>query len=138
MKIEVTASPAPEDEAFVIAQTRAYNAGFMPRDAKPLCVFARAGDGAITGGITAMTSWNVLHIAFLWVHEAQRGAGLASSLMAAAEAEAKARGCGHATLDTFSFQALGFYQKLGYGEFGRLEGYAGGHTRHYLHKALVN
>ncbi len=136
MKLEVTASPAAEDEAFVIAQTRAYNAGFMPRDVQPLCVFARGGDGAISGGITAATSWNYLHIAFLWVDETHRGAGLATALMAAAEAEAKARGCGHAALDTFSFQALGFYQKLGYSEIGRLDGYASGQARHYLHKTL--
>jgi hypothetical protein len=56
--------------------------------------------------------------------------------MFAAEAEAVRRGCKHARLDTFSFQALGFYQKLGYIEFGRLSGHSGCFDRHFLYKAL--
>lgn len=51
-------------------------------------------------------------------------------------AEARRRGCEHALLDTLSFQALGFYTKLGYREFGRLTGFSGGHERYYLTKAL--
>jgi ribosomal protein S18 acetylase RimI-like enzyme len=137
MKLEVTATPVPDDEAFVIAQIRAYNGKFLQRDLKSLCVFARDDSGAIIGGICGRTSWNYLEVLFLWVDETQRGAGLASSLMAAAETEARKRGCGHAQVDTFSFQAPGFYQKLGYREFGRLEGYPDGRQRHYLHKSLA-
>jgi ribosomal protein S18 acetylase RimI-like enzyme len=137
MKLEVTAAPAPDEEAFVIAQVRAFNGRFLQRDLCSLCVFARSDHGAIAGGLCGRTSWNYLEVLFLWVDEAQRGAGLASSLMAAAEEEARKRGCGHAQVDTFSFQALGFYRKLGYQEFGRLEGYPDNHSRHYLHKSLV-
>ena len=72
----------------------------------------------------------------LWVSEAHRKAGHASRLLNAAETEARRRGCKHAFLDTFSFQARGFYQKLGYSEFGRLEEFSGEHDRHYLHKRL--
>ena len=42
----------------------------------------------------------------------------------------------HALLDTYNFQALGFYQKNGYKVFGRLTGFSGKHDRHYLHKEL--
>jgi hypothetical protein len=38
-----------------------------------------------------------------------------------AEIRARERGCHSAWLDTFSFQARGFYEKLGYEEFGRLD-----------------
>jgi ribosomal protein S18 acetylase RimI-like enzyme len=137
MELEVTATPLPADEAFVVAQLRAYNGKFLQRDLESLCVFARGDGGAIIGGVCGRTSWNYLEVLFLWVDEAQRRTGLASSLMAAAEAEARKRGCGHAQVDTFSFQALGFYQKLGYREFGRLEGYPDDHRRHYLHKSLA-
>lgn len=136
MKIEITASPSEADEAYVVAQTRAYNEAFTPNDVQALCVFARSDDGSIVGGLTGKTYWNYLDVAFLWVHEKHRGAGHATSLMAAAEDEALKRGCRHAILDTFSFQALGFYKKLGYSEFGRLSAFAGNHDRHYLHKAL--
>jgi ribosomal protein S18 acetylase RimI-like enzyme len=138
MKIEVTASPLEQDEAFVVAQTRAFNSVFMPDDVQALCVFARDASGNIVGGLTGKTYWNYLDISFLWVHEAHRGAGHATALMSAAESEARSRGCFNVFLDTFSFQALCFYRKLGYSEFGRLSGFAGSHDRHYLHKALGN
>ena len=63
-----------------------------------------------------------------------RNAGHTSRLLGAAESEARQRGCKHAFLDAFGFQALGFYHRLGYSEFGRLEEFSGKHERHYLHK----
>jgi GNAT superfamily N-acetyltransferase len=136
MQIEVTDTPNPDDEAFVIAQTRAYNAAFATKDIRSLCVFVRDEAGRMMGGLTAKTYWNYLDISFLWVAQAHRHTGLASKLMHAAEREALARGCQHAVVDTYSFQARGFYEKSGYQEFGRLSGYSGKHDRHYFHKAL--
>jgi hypothetical protein len=40
-------------------------------------------------------------------------------------------------LDTFSFQARGFYEKLGYCVFGTLDDYPPGHSRFYLTKRLA-
>jgi ribosomal protein S18 acetylase RimI-like enzyme len=136
MKIEVTDSPRAEDEAFVIAQTRQYNDAYAENDHKSLCVFARDEAGNIIGGLTGRTYWRYLDIAFLWVNEKHRGAGHATELMRAAEAEARERGCERVFLDTLSFQALGFYLKLGYAEFGRLPGFCGKYDRYYLHKRL--
>ena len=136
MEFEVTDAPRPEDETFVIEQTRSYNRRYTDRDVRALCVFARTPDGTIVGGLTGMTYWQYLEVAYLWVNEAHRGAGYATKLMAAAESEARARGCRHAVVDTYSFQALAFYQRIGYGEFGRLHGFAGKYDRHYLHKDL--
>jgi hypothetical protein len=39
-------------------------------------------------------------------------------------------------LNTFSFQAPGFYQKHGYRRFGRLSGSPEGASRHYYVKRL--
>ena len=136
MKIEITDTPYKEDEAFVIAQTRKYNSSFTDNDHKSLCVFARDQEGHMVGGLTGRTYWQYLDIAFLWVDERYRGNGCATELMKAAEDEARARGCNRVFLDTLSFQALGFYQKLGYVEFGRLFGFSGKYERHYLHKRL--
>jgi ribosomal protein S18 acetylase RimI-like enzyme len=136
MRMEVTDTPRESDEAFVIAQTRAYNAGFAESDVRSLCVFARDDDTAIIGGLTGRTYWRYLDIAFLWVDESYRGCGIATQLMSAAENEARDRRCEHVFLDTLSFQALGLYQKLGYTEFGRLSGFSGKHDRYWLYKSL--
>jgi GNAT superfamily N-acetyltransferase len=77
-----------------------------------------------------------LHIGILWVHESLREHGYGRQLMAIAEREALARGCGSAFLDTFSFQALPFYARLGYEVFGELAEYPPGHTRYFLRKSL--
>ncbi len=47
--------------------------------------------------------------------------------MNAAEDEACLRGCKHASLDTISFQALGFDQNLGYTEFSRIDEFSAKH-----------
>jgi ribosomal protein S18 acetylase RimI-like enzyme len=136
MRIELTDQPLESDESFVIAQTRGYNATFTERDVRPLCVFNRNDSGEIVAGLTGRTYWNYLEVEFLWVSEAHRGLGIATQLMEKAESEAIARGCQFSQLDTFSFQALGFYERLGYREFGRLNGFCGRHTRHFLSKAI--
>jgi ribosomal protein S18 acetylase RimI-like enzyme len=136
MRIEVTDRPREDDEAFVIAQTREYNAAFTENDVRSLCAFVRDESGNIIGGLTAKTYWRYLDIAFLWVSEKHRGQDLGTKLMDAAEDEARARGCERVLLDTLSFQALGFYKKLGYAEFGHLEGFSGKHKRHYLYKRI--
>ena len=59
-----------------------------------------------------------------------------TTLMREAERVAVERGCHSAFLDTFSFQAPGFYQKLGYEIFATLD-YPPRHKRHFLKRRLV-
>ena len=136
MKIEITDAPRKEDEAFVIDQIWKYNSSFAENDHKSLCVFARDQEDHIIGALTGRTYWEYLEVAFLWVDERFRSNGYATELMKAAEDEARERGCTRAFLNTFSFQSLRFYQKLGYVEFGRLFGFSGKYERHYLYKRL--
>jgi GNAT superfamily N-acetyltransferase len=136
MNIEVTDVRNERDDAFVASQLSAYNALFAERNFKPLRVFVRESDGSVIGGLLADTYWQYLEVHKLWVSEVHPSAGNGSRLLVAAENEARRRGCKHAFLDTFSFQALGFYLKHGYSEFGRLEAFSGKHERYYLHKRL--
>ena len=113
------------------ADTRAKHEG----NRQPL-VLALRQDGAFVGGLVAATFMGWLAVDGLWVAAHHRGRGHATALMARAEAEAKARGATDSVLDTFSFPAPGFYRKLGYRDFARLDGFPAGHCRHYLTKRL--
>jgi len=81
-------------------------------------------------------SWGWLFVEALWVGEALRGRGIGRALMAGAEDFARAKDCHSAWLDTF--QAVGFYTRLGYERFGVLEDYPPGQSRHFLRKRLLD
>lgn len=92
--------------------------------------------GETEGGLSARIAYGWIHIDLLHIPEAYRGTGIGAALMARAEALARENSCVGLRLDTTSFQAPGFYQKLGYTEFGRLEDSPPGHTRHFFMKRL--
>ncbi|MEN3259611.1 GNAT family N-acetyltransferase [Sodalis endosymbiont of Spalangia cameroni] len=124
------------EEKFIQQQLWSHNAQFEAVDMRPLRLTVTAEAGNIIAGLLANTWWGSLEIQYLWIDERHRYGGLGRRLIQQAEAEAIARGCHQAYLDTFSFQALGFYQKLGYRPYGHLAGYAHKHTRYYLAKPL--
>lgn len=105
-------------------------------DYLPLKFLLRAAGGALLGGVTGYLWGGWLHVQFLWVVPAARGAGHATRLMDAAEAYALEQGCAHATLETFSFQARPFHERRGYQVVGVVEGYPPGHAKYFLRKAL--
>jgi GNAT superfamily N-acetyltransferase len=92
--------------------------------------------GIVRGGFWGCTNFGWLHIQMLVVPASWRGQGLGSQLVRAAEAEARTRGCRGARVDRFSFQAAGFYEKLGYMCFGVLPDFPPGYSQHYLYKHL--
>ena len=92
--------------------------------------------GQVVAGITAAAYWGKLHIGILWVHPDYQSKGFGSRLMDWAEERGRELGCTSALVDTMSFQAPGFYAKLGYRQFGLSEGYEGGASRHYFEKEL--
>jgi ribosomal protein S18 acetylase RimI-like enzyme len=107
-----------------------------PRNTRPLVLALHDEGGAIIGGLTAKTYWNALHIELLWVEDSLRSQGWGRRLVEAAERGARARGAEHAYVTTISFQAPGFYEKLGYCKFAELEGVPRGASRLWYRKAL--
>ena len=91
---------------------------------------------AVTGGLWAISYYGWLFVELLVLPEERRGQGLGTRLMREAESAARERGCTGIWLDTFSFQARGFYEKLGYTVFGRLDDYPPGQSRFWLQKRL--
>ena len=102
---------------------------------QPLGVFVRRDDEMI-GGVDGYTHWRWLYVSHLWVHDDVRGEGVGSHLMSTIEARGRLRGCRGAWLDTFSFQAPGFYESIGYQPFGKLPDFPPGSRRHFLWKPL--
>jgi GNAT superfamily N-acetyltransferase len=98
---------------------------------------AGEAEAPVIGGLWGSTSYGYLHIDMLIVPESLRGTGLGTQLMQQAEEEAIRRGCHGSYLDTFDFQARGFYERLGYKVFGALEETPPGHTRYFLRKSLA-
>jgi GNAT superfamily N-acetyltransferase len=103
---------------------------------KSLCFALRGPDGQVVGGLIGATFFDWLHVDLVWLPEEHRGRGFGRRLLALAEEEARKRGAKNAFLDTFDFQAPGFYEKLGYRVFGSLPDFPVGHTRYYMCKAL--
>lgn len=107
-------------------------------DAKPLVITVSDSDNdAILGGLWGATGYSYLHLDLLFVPEDKRGSGLGSQLMNMAEEEAIRRGCRGAWLDTFSFQAREFYEKLGYTVVGELVDCPPGHKRFFMKKVFA-
>ena len=113
------------------------SASGRPNDYRPLVIHISNPDsGETLGGLWGGTYCSFFHVELLYLPESMRGAGLGRRLIAQAEEEALRRGCRGAWLDTFSFQALGFYEKLGYSVFGTIEEFPPGHSRFFLRKTL--
>ena len=121
--------------AFNIEHSEAYRQLRTPEHAaQPLEVFLRDESGTIVGGLIAETFWGWLCIYKLWLDARLRGGGYGTKLMQAAEDEARRRGCRFSRLDTYGYQARGFYEKLGYRAVGVIEGYPPGSAEYYLRK----
>jgi GNAT superfamily N-acetyltransferase len=101
-----------------------------------LCFALQSPDQEIVGGVLGEVYWSWLHVDLLWVQEELRGRGHGHRLLQAVEGEARQRGARNAYLDTFSFQALDFYERHGYHVFGELQDFPPGHQRYFLTKQL--
>lgn len=105
-------------------------------DERDLTVVIREGDRML-GGLLGRTVQGWLYIGELAVAEELRGQGYGRKLVEEAERLALERGCHGAWLNTHSFQAPGFYEKLGYQRFGTLDDFPPGEQRLFYRKRLA-
>jgi len=80
--------------------------------------------------------WGTLEIKRLAVHPDYRHKGIGSKLISAAETEAKKRKCSYLSLNTFSYQAPDFYEKLGFIKVGTEEDFPRGFSRLFYQKKI--
>ncbi|MBC3839223.1 GNAT family N-acetyltransferase [Streptacidiphilus sp. 4-A2] len=111
--------------------------GTSKEDQSQFSVKVTGADGAVIGGLTAWTWAGLCGISMLWVREDSRKDGWGAKILAAAEEEARRRGCDRVCVSSFTFQAPGFYQKHGYLETGRTLGIPGGAEDIHMFKTLA-
>jgi GNAT superfamily N-acetyltransferase len=129
--------PPREDLDFLEGRIDAFNeAATGYRDGRRLAILLRDAAGTICAGLSGHTWGGACEVKFLWVEESRRHAGLGSRLLQAAEQEARARGCAKIFVSTHSFQAPGFYRRLGYALVGEAAGYPRGHAHLHFEKSL--
>lgn len=106
------------------------------RDA-PLHVWASNPTDDLAGGLVGHTWATWLHVTYLWVDERHRGAGLGTLLLIEAERLATARGCRSSRVETWDFQAPGFYRRHGYEVVCAIPDYPPGVTEYTLTRRLT-
>ncbi|HLV99018.1 MAG TPA: GNAT family N-acetyltransferase [Ktedonobacterales bacterium] len=138
IKLSFEPEATPEDIEVVHKGLAGFNRQFDPHPVyQPLRIFLRDANQAIQGGLLGEI-WNGwLLIDILWVAEDVRRQGLGAQLLLAAEQEASKHQCYAALLDTFSFQARPFYERMGFEVFAELPDCPlPGMARYYMRKTL--
>jgi len=136
--MDIVTNPDPKDVSFLEDQINDFNfrtTGIT--DGELLSALVRNEQGEVIAGIYGWTWGGTCEIRFLWVHADQRGRGLGSRLLLAAEDEARRRGCSQIVLNTHSFQAPEFYRKYGYETVGTYQDYPRGYQMYFLRKDLA-
>lgn len=137
LSIDVPEQPSDADREAVLAVLRAYNESQAgAAKARPVAILLKDDRGDTAGGLWGRTGYEWMFVEYLAVPEGARHQGRGSALMREAERIARERGCRGIWLDTFSFQARGFYERLGYSLFGTLDDYPAGEQRFFLAKRL--
>jgi GNAT superfamily N-acetyltransferase len=126
VEFRVEDHPDPLEIGFLEEQIRRDASAAMGLgDEVELAIFVRDA-GKIVAGISGWTWGDCCELQSLWVEPSLRGSGLGSRLLAAAEAEAVARGCTQTVHFTYDFQARGLYEQAGYELVGRVEDFPSG------------
>lgn len=141
MKIEFS-NRFDERTQFIIDGLNKYNSQFqtniVPYTAKKECGFYVLENDQIIGGIFGSSDMgNWIHIELFYIDEKFRGKDIGTQLIQKVENYAANENYVGMHLNTWDWQAKGFYEKMGFAVFGKLENHPFGSTRYYLKKELV-
>jgi GNAT superfamily N-acetyltransferase len=138
VKIVRKEAPAAEDVRVIYEGLKNFNRESCgDADVKSLVLALQDPEtGATVGGLQAHAFYGWLYISLVFVPENLRGNNYGTRLMADAETWAIEQGLTRIWLDTYSFQAPGFYEKCGFELFGSLPDFPPGHSRQYYRKML--
>lgn len=138
--MHISKQEVQEDREFIRNKVIEHNGASLPEEQKSpkegISFIARDENGEIIGGVTGTAYWGHMHIDFLWVDPEVRGQRIAEQLMQQMEEYSRTQNYSLMVVETFSFQAPGFYRKQGFQEFGVLEDHPKGHSKHFFEKRL--
>lgn len=135
--LTIEGEPNESDMKVLVEGMLTYHAGKgHPRKVDKCSILIKNNEDKLVGCVMVSFLWNGMEIGSLWVSESMRGQGLGQKLMEMAEAEGKKRGATFAYTNTFTWQAPGFYEKLGYKLYGKLEDFPVGNELSYYRKDL--
>jgi GNAT superfamily N-acetyltransferase len=135
--ISILDDPSNEDRLAILNPLLEFNKSRVADDNFELiAIMLKDDDGQSVGGLWGKLYYDWLFVELLFVPESLRGQDFGSKLLAEAERIAKAKDYIGIWLDTFSFQAPGFYAKNGYERFGALDNYPRGRERVFFRKFL--
>ena len=103
-----------------------------------VCIYMEDDDGNVIAGVSGeiVVDANFIYVHLVWVSEESRGKGLGKRLLEKLEEHLRAKNCHTIQLDTFEFQALDFYKKLGYECIGTIPKFIKGQDKHFMRKML--
>src|SRR5271166_2911248 len=115
MGVPVAGEPGPRARAFQVGVDRLAGADLAVLEVGggQETVRRRASDPVDVNDAGRISGWtwgDCCELQSLWVAPGLRGRGLATRLIAAAEAEAAARGCSQTVHFTYAFQARALYE----------------------------
>ena len=100
----------------------------------PYAVWIKDFEGEVLGGIAGGFFWDWYDLRLMWVDERLRGQGMGTQLMQRLINECRRRQANGITAETIDFQALPFYEKLGFRVLFTLDDYPVGHRGHFIVK----
>jgi N-acetylglutamate synthase-like GNAT family acetyltransferase len=136
-EFHIETDPAPEQVQYLEDRISEYNSSVTRiTDGAWLAIFVKDDQQRIVAGLCGNTWGGCCEIRQFWVEESERGRGLGTRLLAAAEAEALRRGCTQIFLMTFTFQAPAFYAKRGFTTLATVNDHPRGHQNLLMMKRL--
>lgn len=114
--IHVEDQALPDDMRYVVRRLQEYNTenSPVPFERRDIRLFARNAAGEIVAGLLGSVHMHCLVIQIMWVSDEIRRHGLGRQLVEQAEQMAVESGARQSLVETTTFQAPGFYQRLGY------------------------
>jgi len=100
----------------------------------PYAIWIKDFESNLLGGVAGGFFWDWYDLRLLWIDDRLRGQGVGTQVMERLFAECRRRQANGIAAETIDFQALPFYQKLGFEVLFTLDDYPLGHRGHFIVK----